>query len=217
MSIQFYKAFKNYSYLLICQLDVFAFYDNINYYVRKRIDYIGAPWFEGFDKANEKSKIIGIGNGGFSLRKISSFIAVLNILELFEKPFSIDISGVIAALLHPISFLKVCKNQFLRERKNYLSLVPSSFPHYEDIFWAYYVTQAFPWFKVAKIKDAISFAFEVNPELLYEMNNKQLPMATHAWEKYDKYFWRPFIESYFKPRKGLGDIVIPKNNLIMRK
>lgn len=196
MSLEFYKTFKKYRYLLICQLDVFVFYDNLNYFIQKKIDYIGAPWFDGYNNATKNSNIIGAGNGGFSLRKISSSITVLNILGLFKQSCSLNISQIISSLTHPVSFLKVYKNQYLRKRKNYLSLLPDDFPHYEDIFWASYVPQAFPWFKVAEVNDAISFSFEVNPELLYEMNNKKLPMATHAWEKYGENFWQPFIEDY---------------------
>jgi hypothetical protein len=195
MSIDFYKAFKNYRYLLICQLDVFVFYDNLKYYTQSAIDYIGAPWFEAFDNATKKSRIIGVGNGGFSLRKVSSFILVLHILNFFKNPFS-GFWNFLSAVSHPVSFLKVVKHQFSYNKNKSVSLVPGEFPFYEDKFWGLNIYPTFPWFKVGSINDAVSFAFEVNPEVLYEMNDKQLPMATHAWEKYNPEFWKPFIESY---------------------
>ncbi len=69
MTMDFYKSFSNYDFILITQLDVFVFSDMLERFCKLNYDYIGAPWFEGFNMATENSPIIGVGNGGFSLRK----------------------------------------------------------------------------------------------------------------------------------------------------
>lgn len=74
---QFYQRFRQYEYMLIYQLDAFVFKDRLLDFCSLSYDYIGAPmrplWLE--------SVRIKVGNGGFSLRKISSCIKVTSIRE----------------------------------------------------------------------------------------------------------------------------------------
>lgn len=79
LSIDFYKKFEEYEFMLVYQLDAYVFRSELDYWCEKDFDYIGAPWFENFSLSNANSKLLDIaGNGGFSLRKISSFVKVLN-------------------------------------------------------------------------------------------------------------------------------------------
>ncbi len=80
MQKDFYARFSAYEYMLLYQLDVFVFSDRLKEFCDMGFDYIGAPIgrFAPFWHA------IGarVGNGGFSLRKISS---VLRLMENFES------------------------------------------------------------------------------------------------------------------------------------
>ena len=69
---EFYKRFIGYEYLLIYQLDAFAFSDRLNEFCALGYDYIGAP-----AKNGNWSKY-HVGNGGFSLRKIKKCLSVLS-------------------------------------------------------------------------------------------------------------------------------------------
>ena len=97
LSISFYKMFEEYEFMLIYQLDAWIFKDEIQYWCNQNYDYIGAPWIDLYwSKFYSKSMTftrrlvsrIGysnfnlVGNGGFSLRKISSLIFNL---KLFNK------------------------------------------------------------------------------------------------------------------------------------
>ena len=44
VSREFYSAFDKYSYILLCQLDAYIFYDGLQDWASKGYDYIGAPW-----------------------------------------------------------------------------------------------------------------------------------------------------------------------------
>lgn len=83
-----YERFSAYDYMLVCQLDAYVFKDELEYWCNKRYDYIGSPiisnsfvtsWLKHLKRRNLMLKL-GIirndcvGNGGFSLRKISSFL-----------------------------------------------------------------------------------------------------------------------------------------------
>ena len=72
-SVEFYETFNEYEYMLIYQLDCWVFRDELEQWCDKGYDYIGAPFFVKWfiDRG------LYVGNGGFSLRKISSIIAYL--------------------------------------------------------------------------------------------------------------------------------------------
>ena len=89
LTASFYERFSHSKFILIYQLDAYVFKDELLYWCSKDYDYIGAPWIASPDKVikkllslfdskkkKERSKIFyKVGNGGFSLRKVSSHIA----------------------------------------------------------------------------------------------------------------------------------------------
>ena len=78
LSADFYKRFINYDFMLIYQLDAYVFKDELGYWCEQGYDFIGAPW-NRYDFLRNKIHLIEAGvNGGFSLRKIPSFIKVLS-------------------------------------------------------------------------------------------------------------------------------------------
>lgn len=95
LSKEFYSRFINYKYVLICQLDVFIFRDSLNEWCKMDYDYIGAPWinkpFFLFQYVLLKAGVLSalqmlftrniyntVGNGGLSLRKVSTFLNSIN-------------------------------------------------------------------------------------------------------------------------------------------
>jgi hypothetical protein len=205
ISLELYKKFSNYEYILFYEPDAYVFRDELSYWCRTGYDYIGAPWFGNF--RFEDAPLRGVGNGGFSLRNTRSALSLLNklrFLEILEVYQKFNSKGIITRL--PVIFAK------LIESKRISSLFEKTFPQNEDVFWGVAAPQRITNFhchsmllkfiaslilrnnfKVAPISTAISFSFETDPRLLYEINNEQLPFGCHAWEKYDFDFWRPFI------------------------
>ena len=77
---EFYQRFVDYNYILIYQLDAFVFYDKLNYFCSLNYDYIGSPMSFSWQKYGR------VGNGGLSLRKVSSCIRVTeNFYEIATK------------------------------------------------------------------------------------------------------------------------------------
>ncbi|MEW5846560.1 MAG: DUF5672 family protein [Bacteroidota bacterium] len=96
LSKTFYNTFSDFKYILIYQLDAWVFRDELITWCEKDYDYIGAPWllkpkyYKLLPKLFLKAKaiifkiqgrpfrklIVGdkVGNGGFSLRKVTSFL-----------------------------------------------------------------------------------------------------------------------------------------------
>ena len=84
LSPTFYRSFQKYRYILIYQLDALVFSDRLLEWCATDLDYVGAPWMQSRD-----SPWVGtprVGNGGFSLRKVSSFVRVLSSEKYWIDP-----------------------------------------------------------------------------------------------------------------------------------
>lgn len=75
LSVDFYKYFLDYEYILIYQLDAFVFSDQLLRFCQLEYDYIGAPW--PLRVGNYKNEVLYVGNGGFSLRKVKSCLKLI--------------------------------------------------------------------------------------------------------------------------------------------
>lgn len=183
----FYGLFVDYSFLLTYELDAFVFEDKLHEWCNAGIDYIGAPWFEGYDKPADK--LIGVGNSGFSLRRISVMRKMLkNFYYRDPKKYQVGNKEKLKALIQ--SPLYRVRNY---SDENY-TIQQAGFVH-EDLVLAQ-MAKKFPDFKVATIEQAISFSFEANPALLYKLNGNRLPIGCHGWWKYGLDFWAPFINAF---------------------
>jgi Protein of unknown function (DUF5672) len=187
LSLKFYKAFKSYEYLLLYQTDAFVFKDDFEYWCSLGFDYVGAPWFEGFQYALKGAKYIGIGNGGFSLRKVSSHIRVLSSLAYVNEPgivitnFRKNMS--VRGFLNMINDLTINNNTFHLFNK---------WSDNEDYFFGIIASTKFKWFSVPDLVTALKFSIEVHPEE-YILSDADLPFGCHGWWKYNPDFWSKYI------------------------
>lgn len=190
-SLSFYKTFAEYEYILIYQLDAWVFKDELDFWCIRGYDYIGAPWFESWHEATINHAMIEGGNGGFSLRRVASYVSVLKkipvLLQITRWYYKLQLHRVMARKFYYRLFgfrynEEAVRHIYERERAN------------EDFFWTQLVSKVFD-FKIAPAKESVGFGFEVNPSVLFEMNHQQLPFGCHAWEKYDKPFWSAFIRN----------------------
>jgi hypothetical protein len=187
VSYELYNRFSDYDFMLMYQTDAFVFADELDYWCERNLDYIGAPWFLGYHNPSYPLKFVGVGNGGFSLRRISSF------KEIARKRAFVQLHLGLHKLY---AFLYGNRHLLLRKILGVdltLKLI-HSMKGPEDEFWGMTAPRYFKWFRVADPNEAIRFSFEVKPEDLYKINDGKLPFGCHAWEKYDPDFWRPFIQ-----------------------
>lgn len=93
LSNSFYERFTGFEYMLIYQPDAFVFSDCLSSWCVQGFDYIGAPWpagdqvyphnFPGAHRLHRffpfwnKPRTYYVGNGGLSLRKVSSCLRML--------------------------------------------------------------------------------------------------------------------------------------------
>lgn len=167
VSLDFYKSFTSYEYILIYQLDAFVFRDELPEWCGKGYDYIGAPSLHQpeFDTipaagshvfAEALSTRRVVLNGGLSLRRIPAVIRYLRIYNTFYPAWKGN----------------------------------------EDMLFCQEATRLKPmklFMKLPEWREALRFAFEKSPSASYELTGHQLPFAVHAWERYEPSFWERFI------------------------
>jgi hypothetical protein len=193
-SRKFYERFANYKYILIYHLDSLVFSDQLLKWCDTDLDYIGAPWINCPD--SPWVEVPRVGNGGFTLMKIAS------VLKVMDSPVpTIDPDAWWEK--HYAHQPKL--NQYLNLPKKHLKHL-SRFNcarwhmlrmHRADInndyFWSDEAIRYYPGFKVGSLEQGLQFAFEVSPRICFEMNHRRLPFGCHAWPRYDRAFWEPYL------------------------
>lgn len=197
LSTAFYQAFERYQYILIYHLDALVFSDHLLEWCATGWDYIGAPWVQSAD-----SPWVGtprVGNGGFSLRKVASFLRVLSSKKYWIHPeeywqrISSEKTWSSRCVHLPRKWFKTIKrfNGIQREVERW-PLRPDGTKN-EDHFWSDRAAHYDSLFKVAPLDVGLRFAFEVAPRQCFEMNNRTLPFGCHAWPRYDRSFWETYL------------------------
>lgn len=194
-SERFYRAFSDYQFVLNYHLDALVFSDQLLFWCEKNFDYIGAPWIKHPDApyAGDRSQEGLVGNGGFSLRKVDSFLRVLR-----STAYQIDPEAYWNRYYRgkPLftRLLNYPKKMVKRIRKwNNVKKEVAAYGFNEEHFWVHRAGHYIPEFHIATVDEALPFAFECMPRYCFEKNNRSLPFGCHAWEKYDRSFWEQFI------------------------
>ena len=187
LSPNFYSMWSDYEFILIYQLDAYVFRDELKLWCEKDFDYIGAPVHD-FKLDNFTPEIeIATLNGGFSLRKISSFLQILHSFH-----FIYSFKDLLKANTHQNLFLGPLKalKYFLTGNNTYFRF--NKYDRNEDYFWAFIAPQKNKSFKVAPINESLQFGFDNKPDKSFELANKTLPFGCHAIDKNIE-FWKTLI------------------------
>lgn len=135
----FWKTFHEYEYVYIYQLDCYLIKDNLEYWCNLGFDYVGAPIVS--PNANWKNTP-AIGNGGFSLRKVSKFIELTNPNSWFIKKYGKNLQNN--------KWLKFEDLYFLQECGEFIKIDTPVFQHATQFAWdmnpdvIYKLTQELP-------------------------------------------------------------------------
>ena len=192
LSIQFYDRFKEYDYILVSQLDSFVFRDELSHWVSQGYSYIGAPWLEGYDSAPIDAEVKGVGNGGFSLRRVNDHLKVLKKLKYIIAPTqAASIVGESDRFQRLPYIGRLIINMTVANNTFYLF---NDWSGYEDLFWNR-CSELFTWFKIPAWEIAAKFSVEMHPQKFITDEN-DIPFGCHAWWKHNMEFWEPHIERW---------------------
>lgn len=195
-SPHFYQAFSDYEFLLTYHLDALVFSDQLLEWCDRGFDFIGPPWIKHPNAPYAgMTQIEGrVGNGGFSLKKVGNFLNVLCSPRRAVEPraywrqartqgkgLRTLAKGVFEyTLLHSPRYNNA-QWEVARWRKN------------EELFWDRRARHYYPDFRIATVEEALPFGFEAVPEYCFEINDHKLPFGCHAWPKFGRAFWEPYL------------------------
>jgi Protein of unknown function (DUF5672) len=197
---KFWKTFEDYKYVLMYHLDALVFRDELLQWCDTGVDYIGAPFIPCAD--TPKVKEPRVGNGGFALMKVEAVLRVLhNRYRMEPLRFWEDrLAGLLKALQTVLQYPRRLAPSWLRgrltrplreslQRMDSLEVMARN----NDEFWTYHAVKFLPSFTVPDWRTGLRFAFEAGPRLCFELNGSKLPFGCHAWPKFDRSFWEPFL------------------------
>lgn len=159
----FYERFLAFSYLLIYQTDALLFKNDLDDWMERGYDYIGAPWPNGvpFTLQEDYGTYTAgtqlhafVGNGGFSLRNVRKCMEILHEAGNFRDMW---------------------------RRINYP----------EDCFFAF-ASILTGTLKIPDADTASCFALELAPEHYYE-RSKVVPTGCHDWVRQNFPFWQKMM------------------------
>lgn len=190
----FYESFIDFDYILIYQLDCLVFSHDLMRFCKLGYDYIGSPLFHRYEV---KPIVSRVGNGGLSLRRVQGFLDVLHSpRHVSEKvPVLQDFCTASIPDLSEWPFYQrwIKKAQVLRAVRKGVDWYSSNFTVNEDLFWSDRARLFHPGFKIAPLDVALKFAFDRHPQTCFELNARQLPFGAHAWVRWGRSFWEPYL------------------------
>lgn len=192
MRPEYYEAFSDYEFILTYQLDALALSDRLLEWCSAGLDFIGPPNHGLADRLST------VCSGGFALRKVSSFLAVLNSDRYAVDPDEYwhqltDGKLVLTKIRNlPRKYLKRLHrfNGIDREIEWFLR---GPGPLLEDEFFVHNAARFYPDFRIPSLDVALRFAFDETPRVAFEMNQRRLPFGAHAWSKQDRQFYEPYL------------------------
>ena len=199
LSREFYGRFADYEYILIYHLDSLVFSGNLEAWCAKGWDYVGAPWFK-VHQDDPTGGFWAVGNGGLSLRKVASALAVLNSKRLYQPP-DIRANRTRYFASSPRLRSAFCRFKRFFHAHGYHNdinwcireITQGSDILHEDIFWSLEARTFLPEFRIPEPREALPFSFEMAPRYCFKENAERLPFGCHAWAKYDRAFWEPYL------------------------
>lgn len=194
-SVDFYKMFEDYKYLLICHLDAWVFRDELQMWIDKGYHYIGAPWFLLRDHSSwvspgESSIPLSRlmypqgGNGGVCLRNIEKTIELLSGHKPKYNPGLFCKSVWYYLKNRQYKLLKIYIRE-CREAIRDAAAFQKSNNIYEDRMFCMFYSLIDRNYRVAPASEELFFCTEVySDEILKTKLKWQLPFAMHNYQKY---------------------------------
>lgn len=211
MDPAFYRMYADYDYILICHLDAWIFKDDLRAWMEKGYDFVGAPLFlpdVGRGRFLKRMAPFG-GNGGLSLRRVSTCIRVL---ETFKpRPNRLRIAQALWFLARNRRFdLAAILIRTLREVIADWRGTCSKYNIYEDVFFTIVAKLLGARIRIPHSREARRFSCEVNYKLLQtECLGLTPPLGIHGYDKYVDASFLNYVQGFFDRKQKTYDLEPP--------
>jgi hypothetical protein len=183
----FYLLFSTYTHLLIHEPDALVVSDHLLHWCNQPIDFIGAPWFEGFSNPLPDSPIVGVGNSGFSLLRIEALLRFLSSTDrwITRKLVLWQLFSKFRGHYSRYSFLALIR---MLGRAGSMVEAYRVLADHCDGFISEFSSKVSPHLRIASSHQALLFSWEANLRTCYRLTGGRLPFGLHAWKRYDPDF-----------------------------
>lgn len=204
---EFYRMYQEFDFILICHLDAWVFRDRLNQWMDMGYDFIGAPLFlpenDGVHFLRRMAPFGG--NGGLSLRRVSSCIRVL---ENFQTGYNLK------RIAQAVWFLARNRQwrfigilfRLLREIAQDWRGTCQKHNIYEDVFFTILAPLCGNRIAIPSSRTAMQFSCEVNyPLFQKEIFRLEPPMGIHGFDKYVDSFYVNHVRGFFERKQEYYD------------
>jgi hypothetical protein len=195
-----YEAFSDYKFILWYHLDCLVFSDQLEAWCAEGLDYTGPPWIRCPDSPWVETD--RVGNGGFALLNVQQCLRALRARHAkVPKTHLTDLIARNSDRVRPVVQL-LYRFRRLAPRSRALNALlhrweviqnPGKYNLNSDYFFSDKAAAYLPGFKVASLEQGLRFGFEVGPRTCFEMSGRRMPFGCHAWARYDRSFWEPYL------------------------
>lgn len=185
-----FNALDGHTHMILHEPDAIVIRDEIDHWCNQPFDYIGAPWFEGWDTPAADAPVIGVGNLGFSFHRLSTSRRVTASRRRWY-PYSTVAKNLIKGLGGNGEQLR--RGLIGLGSGGLLSGAHKLCDEHCDIFWSFTVPKIETTFRIPPADIAVQFAWEVLPSRCMEMCRGSLPFGIHGWAKYEFEFLLPHL------------------------
>lgn len=187
-----YRILSHHSHILVHEPDAMVLRDELDFWCEQPYDYIGAPWFVGYESPKPDAPLMGVGNFGFSLHRPAVMVKILQERQRWYG--RAELRSYLSTILRAGDTNRLIR--MLREagKAGTLRVASKLYEVNCDIFWGQLVPRVARDFRVAPPEVALKFSWEVAPSRCYALCNGNLPFGLHAWARYDFDFLKPLLE-----------------------
>jgi hypothetical protein len=198
ISPMIYRMLSSYSHVLVHEPDALVLRDELDSWCKQPYDYVGAPWFLGYEAAEPNAPLLCAGNFGFSLHRPAAMLTTLCEKQRWYR----------RSICNPDNELRRDLSKALRARaatrviravrgfggSGTLRGASAIYEEPCDFFWGQLVPKLVRDFRTAPPEVALKFSWETFPRRCYKLCNGNLPFGLHAWARYDFAFLKPLLE-----------------------
>ncbi len=171
-----FEAVASYEFMLKYELDAFVFEDQLLDWCGRGWDYIGAPWL------NKRGEWVGVGNGGFWLRKVANCLKVLEAKAALESGKSSGRlrNGGLRSLSHAGTRVRAALSRLVARAGLGRWMHQFIFPEaIEDVFWGRRARDYYPAWNLAPVEEAKRFSVESGLRLTAPLFRERPPFGCH--------------------------------------
>ena len=186
-SVSLYERFEDYDQMVLVHVDVLLF-KPLAPLCQKLYpwSYVGAPWVGR--ETNGRFRLEGVGNGGFSIRRIPDFLDVLRGSAIpFWPRYTTKRRGLALWAYLFACHVAGLKGETVAHTMNHRRNI------WEDVFWSKVATCLSSRFTVAPLSEALAFSYEMFPRFAHQENHYHLPCGIHGWWRHDIEFVRELM------------------------